>query len=204
MAFSKIDIINNGLIKIGDYIITDVDDGTKQATYASKCWNMIRDTLLREYNWNFATRRVELSLAAGVSPVWNYDNYYGLPTDYLKDHCIAAGTSATFDWSDTYEYKIETYSGATVYLTTNEDPPMYLKYTAQITGTSTWTPSFCEIMSCRVAKYTGTALAALSQADRQMLIEDEAEAIAKAKGIEFEEGTDDPIGYYEMTYCRDN
>lgn len=198
MALSELQIKNISLSKIGDYIISAIGEGTKQDIYTDIHWASIRDTLLEEYPWNFATQRAELT--AGVTtPTWNWAYEYILPTDCIRVLEMAAGTSALFDKTDSYDYRIE--GGL---LLTNETSPVFVKYIAQITGTSSWPPSFCEAVACKMALQVGEPLAGISSNQRQLLEGEYQEAIGKARGIDFAEGVDDPIGYYSMTSCRDN
>ena len=212
---TELQIKNVALAKIGDYIISALGEGSKQDTYANIYWQQIVDALLEEFPWNFAIKRSGTTLITAVlEPRWGYDHKYEAPTDCIRVLEIAAGTTpitttlsgtsaAEPDWSNTIEYRVEG-AGATPYIVTNEDAPVYIKYICRPTGTTFWPPSFRDAVACKLALLLGKPLAQISESEKQMLAEEYENAIAKGRGVDFEEGQNEQKGYYSMTYCRDN
>lgn len=60
---SEVDIVNNALSKIGQPPITALTDDVERARLANRIFTVIRDSVLRDYDWNFALKRVALSRA---------------------------------------------------------------------------------------------------------------------------------------------
>jgi len=192
---SQVQICNISLGKIGDYYISSMIEGTKQQIYCSIFWDNARDTLLQSYQWNFATERVRLARLADV-PVWQYTYKYQLPNDYLKIWDISV--DGDFDSTSSIDYKRE---GNTIL--TNEET-VYIKYTKKITDTTYFTPLFVRALACDLAILLAEPLFCASEATMNRLLSEKEEAVGQARGVEFDEGKYDPVGYYEMTYVRDN
>ncbi len=86
MAFTQIQICNMALTYTGQSPITSMSDGSAQAVTCSMMWDICRQAVLRDCNWNFATKIIPLALLSNESiPGWN--NCYGFPSDclYIQD-----------------------------------------------------------------------------------------------------------------------
>ncbi len=80
---ASIDIINAALSKLGEQALTSVTDQSPAGRLANRTYEDIRDALLREFPWNFATKRASLA-ADPVAPVWEFSFSYNLPSDSLR------------------------------------------------------------------------------------------------------------------------
>ena len=60
MPLVDVDIVNDALGELGEEPIVTMTDTTKRAKLANRIYARTRDYVLRVYNWNFATVRVEL------------------------------------------------------------------------------------------------------------------------------------------------
>jgi hypothetical protein len=192
---SQVQIVNMALAKIGDFYISSMTEGTKQANYAGIFWESARDTLLESYPWSFAMERVRLARLADV-PAWGYDYKYQLPNDYLKLRDISV--TGDFDRSQTIDYKIE---GRTI--VTNETV-VYIKYTKKVTDTSYYPPTFSRALAADLSLLLSEPLSAMSADKIQLVMQEREYAIGEAQGKDFDEGRNEQVGYYEMTSCRDN
>lgn len=63
MATDAVAICNSALLKIGTEKITSLSDNTKRAIICNEQYAKIRDQVLRAHPWNFAIKRVTLSVA---------------------------------------------------------------------------------------------------------------------------------------------
>lgn len=77
---SKLDIINQGLLLLGESVITDYD--TPVGIIADTLYKTTRDSLLASHRWRFAVKKVALVAASG-SPVNEWQYHYTLPSDYV-------------------------------------------------------------------------------------------------------------------------
>jgi len=84
---SKVGIANHALTLIGERTINSFEDGTAEANFVSRRYDDIRDELLRQHNWGFATKRQKLAQSA-TAPVFEYDYAYQLPSDFIRSIAI--------------------------------------------------------------------------------------------------------------------
>jgi len=56
MASNDYEIVNLALVRLGATRITSLSDGTKNANEANAIYTLIRDEILRDHPWSFATR----------------------------------------------------------------------------------------------------------------------------------------------------
>lgn len=80
---SQVDIANRALQKIGAGPITSLSDDLKAARTLAAAYPIIRDFVLRDAPWNFATRRAKLQPLSDA-PSWGYATAYQLPADCLR------------------------------------------------------------------------------------------------------------------------
>jgi hypothetical protein len=139
---SKTQIANRALSKVGEQRVSNVDtDNVKAAKVISSMWDIIRDAMLTAYPWNFAVTRTQLAKDA-TSPAWGYQNRYALPSDFLSLLEVRYNS----------EYTIETDSvTGGLYILTDEDAPLYIKYIKRVTNTGEFDPLFVEALATRLA-----------------------------------------------------
>lgn len=191
---SQVDIANMALAKVGDFYISSMTEGTKQATYVGIFWDICRDSLLASYPWNFAMGRAQLALLAG-SPVSVYNYRYQLPNDCLR--IIEVSRDATFDGSASIDYRVE---GREVL--TNETA-LYVKYIRKVTDTTMFTPLFNRLLACDLAVFLAEPLGAMTTDQKQLLAQERQICVDEARDTDFAEGFDKEIGVYNMLNCRD-
>jgi hypothetical protein len=83
MANSKLSLINNALILIGDVPLTSLTSGTRAQVVATSLYDNIIDNELSKHRWGFARNIAQLSkdVAATVGDEWQTS--YTLPADML-------------------------------------------------------------------------------------------------------------------------
>jgi hypothetical protein len=83
MANSKLSLINNALILIGDVPLTSLTSGTRAQVVATSLYDNIIENELSKHRWGFARSIAELSKDA-VAPLGNeWETSYTLPADVL-------------------------------------------------------------------------------------------------------------------------
>ncbi len=93
MALSAIALCARALIKLGANPITSFSDGSVEAGIAGALFPSIRDALLSQYGWGFATTSATLArLAEG--PQTDYAYAYQLPTGFLRALSAGSGTQS--------------------------------------------------------------------------------------------------------------
>lgn len=79
---SKIDLISNALILIGDLPINTLTGNSRAQTVAANLYDNIVQNELTKHRWGFARRKAVLSLLVAV-PIDEWDRAYQLPADLL-------------------------------------------------------------------------------------------------------------------------
>lgn len=134
-AITEVSICNSALIKLGAEQIQSLSDDTKNARLCAARYAMIRNKVLEDHPWAFATKTVSLTSLAGVTPRdWTYAFAY--PADFLK-------MIMSTDWDSEYD-TIDNQLVA-------DDPEIVIKYIYKNTNPATYTYAFAECLSWRIA-----------------------------------------------------
>ncbi len=92
---ADIDVINAALSKLGEQNLLAVTDQSVAGRLANRTYGDIRDALLRQYPWNFATKRASLS-ADAEAPAWGFTRKFNLPAGCLR--LVSINNAANEDW----------------------------------------------------------------------------------------------------------
>ena len=79
---SKTAICNVALARIGEQIIAALTDANDRARYCNVLYDSTRQAVLRDHEWNSATKRVRLAQLVDA-PAFEYDYQYQLPADFI-------------------------------------------------------------------------------------------------------------------------
>lgn len=153
MSASDITVINTALRKLGEQPLTARTDPSPPGRIANATYDEIRDSLLREAAWNFATKRTRLA-ADATAPDWGYDNQYTLPSDFLR-------LMEIYNTSD-IEWRLEGNK-----ILTNLDAPLKIIYIASV-AENEMDVAFREALSARCAMEWAEALSQTSTVGDQM------------------------------------
>lgn len=82
MPITEIDICNLALRKVGAQTIMSFDEASENARICRQFFPRVRDTVLRLYPWNCATRRAKLTALVNV-PAFGWAKEFPLPPDCL-------------------------------------------------------------------------------------------------------------------------
>jgi hypothetical protein len=83
MSASETTICNQALGKLGVPRIIDLDEESTAARICRLHYSETRDEVLRHHRWNFAIKRVELTLLS-TPPAFGWGYQFELPTDCLR------------------------------------------------------------------------------------------------------------------------
>lgn len=142
MAASKLQIVNNALLMLGDDRITTVSaisltSTTKAARLMANLWETAPQFVLRSHPWNFAVKRAVLSGSLSEAfGEWTYRIV--LPSDCLR--VLSVGEEGDDD-----EYRIEGR-----YLLTDDQAPK-LRYIYDHTTVSEWDAVFVSALELYLA-----------------------------------------------------
>lgn len=81
---NKTEICNLALGRIGNFRITSINEAdSAEAEHCRRFFDITRQSLLRDFEWNFALEEAELSAIAD-GEAFDYSYAYTLPADYLQ------------------------------------------------------------------------------------------------------------------------
>jgi len=146
-------VINAALSKLGEQAILAVTDPSPPGRLANRTYADIRDALLREFPWNFATKRASLA-AETTAPKWGFVRSFVLPSDLLR--------LVSVNNTDDQEWRNE--SGRVV---TDIEAPLQIKYVASVPVDS-MDSTFREALAARLAMEWAEALTQTSSVVNSM------------------------------------
>lgn len=129
---SKLDICNRALLKLKEAPVSSIDSPTRpQEVTLSACYDDIRQSLLRNYVWNFAWKQANISRTG--TPLFEFADAYQLPNDCLR--VLAVG-------GDYEEWQSKRYrqSGRQIYINGDGANSIKLRYIQDVTDISQWDP----------------------------------------------------------------
>ena len=133
---SDVDVINGALSKLGEQPILAKTDPSPPGRLANRTYNDIRDALLREFPWNFATKRGSLAAEVGA-PVWGFARSFVLPSDLLR--LISINNTSDQEWRN---------EGGKI--VTDMTAPLEIKYVALV-DVDLMDSTFREALAARLA-----------------------------------------------------
>ncbi len=185
MARSEVEIINSALIKIGEEIISAPNEDTDAATKSAVLYPLLRDKLLRLYNWRFAIKRAELAEEA-EKPVFGFAQQYKIPADCLR----VIGIYDEFEPAQNYTTSREPWklegrlilvaSAAARTGGSEAGGPLRIFYVSRVTNVSEFDALFTEALSWLLASELAYALSTGPQM-RALAVQGYDQAIREAR-----------------------
>lgn len=147
---SVIEICNRALSNIGNNrSINSLNEASKEAEQCSLYYESIRDAVLADFDWNFATKTV--ALADTNNPPQDWDYAYTYPTDCLKIIEIPVPGIRYPNAAMRVQYTVGADSTGTGRLIYTDLPQAWLRYVARITDVNMFDSIFQEALSWRLA-----------------------------------------------------
>lgn len=151
MAASQIAIVNLALLELGQAPIAALNEGTTAAQTMSLIYNLVRQELLRKYRWGFSRKQANLASVV-TDPIWNYTHAFNLPSDFMQ--LIGVKTVDGVDPTYTLLGVPATYPAYRIYgrqLLINQEGPLYIEYSADISDTSLFDAAFVTAFALALA-----------------------------------------------------
>lgn len=158
---ADVDVVNYGLVLIGEARITALSENTKAAREASAIFAVSRDALLAAHNWRFAMARTTLN-ALAIAPVFGYDRQFQLPEDCLRPVFIGE-YYAGLDLGDYRGSQDEVYTIEGRQILTSLDAPLRLQYVKRVTQAALFDPCFVAALGARLGAELAISLTGSSQ-----------------------------------------
>lgn len=165
-AISETKICNLGLTKIGEQMITSLEDDSQTARLCDLVYAELRDELLCRYRWKFAIHRKSVA-ADSDSPEFGYDYQYSIPSSpkCLRLLRVEVDETELTDW---------VREGDKI-LTDGEDEEIDIIYIRQETDPAKYPKSFVKALSMTIAEHLAyNIIQSSAAAERVRLAYDEA------------------------------
>lgn len=177
---SQVGIVNLALIQLGEARITALTDDSEAARIATDIWEMCRDSVLVDHNWNFATTRTTLA-ALSTAPDFEYAYQFPLPTACLR---------VIEMHEPDYKFRVERVKiGANEYrVLLTDEATCEIRYIAKMTNTGVYHPKFVDALAARLAASMALALTG-SKTKEKLAWEKYRLILADARSCEAMEGT---------------
>lgn len=149
MAYTRAQICNRALAKIGDYIIVSLGDKSDTAVTLNSMYDLVRDAEISANCWGFALSRAVLP-ALEEAPAFGYDRKFQLPVDCLR--VVEVGrvwpemSQADYMFGPNASWEIE--EGAVL---TNYPAPLHIRYLKRIEDPAKYPATFIEAFACKLA-----------------------------------------------------
>ncbi len=174
---TQVGICNQALVFLGEKTIISLDDNTRQGELCSTFFDDTRDTLLRSHPWNFALKRMALTLLTGTPYGDEWDKQFLLPADCLR-------VLQTYPLNA--DYVIEHTEGGRRLLTNESE--IGINFIFRNTDYGSYSPEFAQLLAARLA-----VLLAHTVTDKSGLVNQAMQwyqlSERMAKGIESQEGS---------------
>jgi hypothetical protein len=152
---SDVEIVNAALAKLGEQAILAFSDPSEPGRLATRTFADLRDAMLRENPWNFASKRAELA-AEPTAPLWGFQSSYPVPSDYLR--------LIELEWGQA-DYRIEQGK-----ILCDLASPLRIRYVYRVTDADAMDPAFREALASRLAMEWAEPLTGTTSLTEQMAV----------------------------------
>ena len=140
---SEVSICNQAISWLGGNLIISLDDESTEAQLCKANYAELRDAVLEEGEWTFATKRFKL-LPSPDAPVYGYSHKFEIPNGVLvvkktTQWADNANDSNEFDWRREENF-----------IVTNVDV-VYIKAIVRITDVKKFNATFNQALAARIA-----------------------------------------------------
>ena len=137
---SEVQICNRALQRLGAKPIVSLTEASKNARQCNLAYNPVREALLSDHAWAFATGRAQLA-ADATPPEFGRANAFELPADYLR-----IADDYPEDNFNSIDYVVEGRK-----ILTDFDAPLEIRYIKNITDPNLMDALFREALAMSIA-----------------------------------------------------
>jgi hypothetical protein len=196
---NTVEICNLALARIGGGAsrpLVSIDDASEDARACKRVFAPLLRSLLREYQWPFALRTVELSPSSSTVPGWTH--VYAVPVDALN--ILAVTAPDTDPWGVNARYHSRGFRLIGNVLACHESPACAW-YTADIVDPVQADDLFKDALAWRLAAELALTLKAEATLHR-VAMEQAQMALSRAVAAMANEGRDDTAWEAETIWVR--
>lgn len=150
---TKLGVINDGLVELGNERITDTGDAIKAARETTAAWGQVVAECIQSASWNFAMETIKATSDTGVTPTFGYTEVFAKPSDWVRT--FAVSEDEYFTNPLIHYYDDSNFWSADV-------SPLYFRYVSNDTGLgldlTRWPAKFSRFVSLALAERVCLAL----------------------------------------------
>lgn len=147
---STVDICNLALMHIGTGTsIASLSEQSAEARICARSYETAKDAVLRDHNWNFATKFLSLADIGTPPEGWAYRYQY--PNDCIKAIAVHQGANANSKNSTLNSFRVITQSDLGSKAIICNLSPATLEYVARVENPEIFDPLFTEALSLRLS-----------------------------------------------------
>jgi hypothetical protein len=146
---SVVDVCNRAIQKVGGKPITALTDSSVTARAINRCYEVTRDSLLRDSNWNFSIKRATIA-ASATAPDWGFDNQYPIPADCIRIMTVD-GYKGVTESLGSYGVNESDYQVESNHILLDDTGPIKIRYVARITDPNEMDEQFQELWAAAMA-----------------------------------------------------
>ena len=128
---------------------------------ASRWYDVTRRAILGAYSWNFARKRIALTLN-GTSPAFGYGNAYNLPNNYLA--LLFIGDNYNYNYEK--DYAVE---GAQILIDNDDGATLNIAYIYDMTDIAKFDPLFTELLIAELAIRFANSITGLNKGMKSII-----------------------------------
>lgn len=191
---SELPIVNGALDILGQRVITEAQlittPDNRSSKLAARSYELQRDMLLRDHRWNFAMKRVTLSVAV-TAPDHKYDFAFSLPSDSLR--IVEINNTPIYRWGggswyedpDAGKWKVEGQS-----IITNVSDDLEVLYISRVSTYSEMDPMFVNALQYKCAAEWAVKLSGKAS-DKESASQMFGSLLREGRAIDGQEGVPD-------------
>ncbi|WGL96483.1 hypothetical protein [Arsenophonus nasoniae] len=155
---SEIEICNLALSRVGNSrFINSFREKRKEAEQCSLHYPHCRDTVLTDFPWNFALKRIALADSGNSPPEWQYA--YSYPTDCMKAIAIIRPGDKYSLPDQAINFQVGSDEAGTSKLIYCDQPKAWLRYVARVTDVNMFDAIFIDALAWRLSAELARSLA---------------------------------------------
>lgn len=176
---SEVSIYNAALDLIEESPVTSPNDDRASARWLKRNFSLVRDGLIRQYEWNFAKARASIA-ADSEAPAFGWLYSYTIPVDALR---VLPLTKDGYVNGAPIQHEIE---GG--YILTDQAAPLKIRYLRRVTNTAEFDSMFVLVLAAALAKNMAHALTGKSSY-RDRMVQHYDQMLMDAEVVDAQEGT---------------
>ncbi|WP_339053862.1 hypothetical protein [Arsenophonus endosymbiont of Crataerina pallida] len=155
---SEIEICNLALSRVGNSrFINSFREKSKEAEQCSLHYPHCRDTVLTDFPWNFALKRIALADSGNSPPEWRYA--YSYPNDCMKAIAIIRPGEKYSRPDQAINFQVGSDEAGTSKLIYCDQPKAWLHYVAKVTDVNMFDAIFIDALAWRLSAELARSLA---------------------------------------------